>query len=81
MWLGVELVRGRVLSLGICRRDKHSEECCRQKLTKPAPRLHDRILREPLLAASQPTTRYAVVFNSIGELRNDFFFSRRFFSS
>ena len=57
----------------IRRRDKHSAEGCRQELTKYAPRSHDWILREPLWTNQQRS--HAVVFNSIGELREDFFFS------
>jgi hypothetical protein len=51
-------------------RNQQRAECCRQELTKHAPRLHDRILREPLWTNQQRS--HAVVFNSIGELREDF---------
>src|SRR5690348_15414614 len=54
-------------------RDKQRAECCRQELTKHAPRSHDWILREPLLTNQQRS--HTVVFNSIGELREDFLFS------
>jgi hypothetical protein len=44
----------------IHRRDKHNAKCCRQKLTKHAPRSHDWILREPLLTDQQRSHAVAV---------------------
>jgi hypothetical protein len=53
----------------IGRRNQQRAECCRQELTKHAPRSHDWILREPLWTNQQRS--HIVVFNSIGELLED----------